>query len=173
MAEASQDADTGEASEILRGGLAEQVIARHTQLGLTLPAPVGAALRKVPPHTTAKAWARFCAKTVVTKNHVIWVGALSRATGRFTTFGDLDLELADHPPTVTATRWLWSVWNGPIERLRRPRRRRASRRVEPAAVRPAQKHRVRQRSDKQWLHATPDSRLKTSPERSHLDTLRA
>lgn len=75
----------------------------------------------VPPHTTAKAWARFCAKTVVTNEHVIWVGALSKGYGTFhdVEFGDLDLELADHRPTVTATLWLWSVWNGPIERHQR------------------------------------------------------
>jgi hypothetical protein len=72
---------------------------------------------KVPPHATAKAWARFCAKTVVTNKHVIWVGALSKGYGTFTDveFRDLDLELADHRPTVTATRWLWSAFHGPID----------------------------------------------------------
>lgn len=29
------------------------------------------------PHTTEKAWAGFCAKTVVTTRHVIWVDAFS------------------------------------------------------------------------------------------------
>jgi hypothetical protein len=75
----------------------------------------------IPPHTTEKAWARFCAKTVVTTHHVIWVGALSKGYGTFHDVGfrDLDLELPNHGATVTATRWLWSVRFGPIELDRR------------------------------------------------------
>ncbi|WP_194925806.1 hypothetical protein [Catenulispora pinisilvae] len=71
----------------------------------------------VPPHTTEMAWVRFCAKTVVTTHHVIWTGALSKGYGTFhdPEFRDLDLELVSHGATVTATRWLWSAYHGPID----------------------------------------------------------
>ncbi|MFD0639648.1 HNH endonuclease [Catenulispora yoronensis] len=72
----------------------------------------------VPPHATARAWGRFCAKTVVTAEHVIWTGGLSSGYGTFHDdgFRDWDLELADHKATVTATRWLWTAHHGPIPR---------------------------------------------------------
>ncbi|MFD0633020.1 hypothetical protein ACFQ9X_17025 [Catenulispora yoronensis] len=75
----------------------------------------------VPPHTDAKTWARFCAKTVVTSDHVIWVAGLSDGYGTFydERFRDVDLELLNHKPTLTATRWHYTAWNGPIEQRQR------------------------------------------------------
>ncbi|WP_344666651.1 hypothetical protein [Catenulispora yoronensis] len=65
----------------------------------------------VPPHTDAKTWARFCAKTVVTSDHVIWVAGPSDGYGTFydERFRDVDLELLNHKPTVTATRWHYTA----------------------------------------------------------------
>jgi hypothetical protein len=70
----------------------------------------------VPPFAAPETWARFCAKTVVTASHVIWVGGLSKGYGTFhdPEFSDLSLAAAERGETVTATRWMWSAHYGPI-----------------------------------------------------------
>jgi hypothetical protein len=70
----------------------------------------------VPPFASPESWARFCAKTIVTASHVIWVGGLSKGYGTFhdPDFSDLSLVAAERGETVTATRWMWTAHHGPI-----------------------------------------------------------
>lgn len=70
----------------------------------------------VPPYASARAWARFRAKTVPTRRHAIWIGAITEGYGCFhdPDYGDQDLEAPHRSGIVRVSRWVWWAWHGPI-----------------------------------------------------------